>query len=161
MIPLCERQFLKLWWGLAWKLAGVADIARSNNPAFCGRMGSGYWPATSSWGTKWGVQTSRKGMILWLKNRNCLALFSKSLPEEDAMLQVVISELLPVALNNVAVLHMLIKQVMLVPLSISSGFLLESAPGMTGDAKMTCDAVSCSDRALIYRLKSLFGLGLS
>lgn len=155
MVPLCKRQFLKLWWGLEWKLAGDAEMARTNNPAFCDRMGSRYWSATSSSEESRLVEKVCSSLlILWLKNRNCLALFSKSFPEEDVMLQVVILELLPVTQNNVTVLHMLIKQVMLIPLSISSSFLLESASSMTGAAKMTCDAASCSDRTLIYRLKS-------
>lgn len=98
--------------------------------------------------------------ILWLKNRNCLALFSKSLPKEDVMLQVVILGLLPVILSKVAVLHVLIEQVILIPVPISSGFLLlTSASSMTGAVKqMTCGAASCLDRALIYRLRSLKSL---
>lgn len=98
--------------------------------------------------------------ILCLKNRNCLALFSKSLPEEDVMLQVVILGLLPITLNKVAGLHMLIKQVILIPVPIRSGFLLlTSASSLTGAVKqMTCRAAPCSDRALIYRLRSLKAL---
>lgn len=92
--------------------------------------------------------------ILWLKNRNCLALFSKSLPEEDVMLQVVILGVLPVTQNKVAVSHVLLEQVILLPVPIGSGFLLlTSASSMTGAVKqMTYGAASCSQRASIYRL---------
>lgn len=58
--------------------------------------------------------------ILWLKNRNCLALLSKSLPEENVMLQVVILGLLRVTLNKVAGLPVLIEQVILIPVPICS-----------------------------------------
>lgn len=83
--------------------------------------------------------------ILWLKNRNCLTLFSKSLPEEDVMLQVLILGLLPVTLNKVDVLHVLLEQVIHIPVPISSGFLLlTSASSMTGAVKqVTYGAASC------------------
>jgi len=89
------------------------------------------------------------------------------------MLQVVILGLLPLTLKKVAVFHVLIEQVTLIPVPISSGFLLlTSASSITGAVKqMTYGAASCSDRALIYRLRSLkalswadqcpFGLGHS
>lgn len=71
--------------------------------------------------------------IVWLKNRNCLVVFSKRLPEEDVMLQVVILGLLPGTLNKVAVSHVPIEQVILIPVPISSAFLLlpsvSSMPG--------------------------------
>lgn len=114
-----------------------------------------------------------RSQILWLKARNCLALFSKNLPEEDVMLQVVILGVLPVTQNQVAVLHVLTEQVMLIPVPISSVFLLLTSPSsMTRAVKqMTYGAASCSHRALRYRLRSLkalswadqcpFGLGPS
>lgn len=98
--------------------------------------------------------------FLWFKNRNCLALFSKSLPKEDVLLQVVILGLLPVTLNNFAVLHVLIEQVLLIPVSISFDFLLlTSASSMTEAVRqMTYGVASCLDRTLIHRVKCLKAL---
>lgn len=76
------------------------------------------------------------------------------------MLQVVILGLLPVTLNNFAVLHVLIEQVLLIPVSISFDFLLlTSASSMTEAVRqMTYGVASCLDRTLIHRVKCLKAL---